>query len=133
MSNPKEEDETKRKKSEEKNKDYIISKATESNEHCKETLKKFGILTISVEVLKVFILGTTNLAAQNIKKYGSYADLLNISYLVPLVFAANNIWQVHRRLKKIGKRHGLDKKTTKNSIKEKGGKSFPKTHGKKSN
>jgi len=36
-------------------KDYIITKATESNEHCKETLKKFGILTITVEIAKVFI------------------------------------------------------------------------------
>jgi hypothetical protein len=39
----------------EQDKDYIITKATESNEHCKETLKKFGILTITVEITKVFI------------------------------------------------------------------------------
>ncbi|CAG8516240.1 9090_t:CDS:2 [Scutellospora calospora] len=36
-------------------KDYIIARATESNEHCKETLKKFGILTITGELLRVFI------------------------------------------------------------------------------
>ncbi|CAG8449770.1 9078_t:CDS:2 [Ambispora gerdemannii] len=38
-------------------KDYIINKATESNEHCKETLKKFGILTIGGELIKIFIKG----------------------------------------------------------------------------
>jgi len=38
-----------------KKKDYIITKATESNEHCKETLKKFGILTIASALLKAFI------------------------------------------------------------------------------
>ena len=38
-----------------KDKDYIITRATESNEHCKETLKKFGILTIAAELVKVFI------------------------------------------------------------------------------
>jgi hypothetical protein len=36
-------------------KDYIITRATESNEHCKETLKKFGILTITGELLRIFI------------------------------------------------------------------------------
>ncbi|CAI2162678.1 6820_t:CDS:2 [Funneliformis geosporum] len=35
--------------------DYIITKATESNEHCKETLKKFGVLAISSELIRVFI------------------------------------------------------------------------------
>jgi len=40
-----------------KKKDSIITKATESNEHCKETLKKFGILTISTEVIRIIVLG----------------------------------------------------------------------------
>src|SRR3954451_22595113 len=87
-----------------KQKDYIITKATESNEHCKETLKKFGILTISVEVLKVFLKGPGK------NKLGPYAYLLNISYLIPLLFAANNIWQIHRKLQKIKKKYHLDTK-----------------------
>jgi hypothetical protein len=40
---------------EDKEKDYIITKLTESNEHCKETLKKFGILAVSGELVRVFI------------------------------------------------------------------------------
>ena len=69
-------------------KNSIIKKATESNEHCKETLKKFGILTISVEVLKVF-LKSDKLGEEN--EFGKYASLLNISYLIPLLFAVRNI------------------------------------------
>ena len=40
-----------------KKKDYIITKATESNEHCKETLKKFEILTICGEVARIIVEG----------------------------------------------------------------------------
>lgn len=40
-----------------KKKDSIITKATESNEHCKETLKKFGILTIGTEVIRIIVKG----------------------------------------------------------------------------
>jgi hypothetical protein len=54
-------------------KDYIVSKLTESNEHCKETLKKFGILTITAELIKAFIedIGKTN---KGIDPRGSHAD-----------------------------------------------------------
>src|SRR5215208_908121 len=38
-----------------KKKDYMITKATESNEHCKETLKKFGIITIAGELICAFV------------------------------------------------------------------------------
>jgi hypothetical protein len=54
-------------------KDYIITKATESNEHCKETLKKFGILTITVEIAKVFI-KQRNLTAAAKEKNGQHAN-----------------------------------------------------------
>jgi hypothetical protein len=56
-----------------KDKDYIITRATESNEHCKETLKKFGILTITGELLAVFI-AQTNLTEAAKEKNGPYAN-----------------------------------------------------------
>lgn len=56
-----------------KDKDYIITRATESNEHCKETLKKFGILTITGELLSVFI-KQKNLTEAAEKKNGPYAN-----------------------------------------------------------
>ena len=54
-------------------KDYIITRATESNEHCKETLKKFGILTITVEIAKLFI-KQRNLAELAQKENGPHAN-----------------------------------------------------------
>jgi hypothetical protein len=53
-----------------KKKDSIITKATESNEHCKETLKKFGILTICGEVARIIIEGAEG--AGDKVKYGDY-------------------------------------------------------------
>ena len=83
-----------------KKKDYIITKATESNEHCKETLKKFGILAISGELIRIFIQTDSLL---DTKKYGKYAALFNISYLIPLTFAGLAIFSINRELKKIEK------------------------------
>ena len=84
-----------------KKKDSIITKATESNEHCKETLKKFGILTICGEVARIIIEGAKGAGDRD--KYGDYWLLLNISYLIPLMFATYRIWQIHKELKKIKK------------------------------
>jgi len=53
-----------------KKKDYLITKATESNEHCKETLKKFGILTICGEVARIIVEGAKEAGDKN--KYGNY-------------------------------------------------------------
>jgi hypothetical protein len=53
-----------------KKKDRIITKATESNEHCKETLKKFGILTIGGEVIRIIVKGAKQ--AGDSKKYGDF-------------------------------------------------------------
>ena len=78
-------------------KDYIITKATESNEHCKETLKKFGILTIMSELARVFI--KINKADESLQ----YEKLMVLSYVVPLLFAALAIWLISRELKKIEK------------------------------
>ncbi|CAG8802294.1 19782_t:CDS:2, partial [Racocetra persica] len=40
-----------------KKKRNIITLATRSNEHCKETLKKMGMLTIVNEMIRIFIMG----------------------------------------------------------------------------
>ncbi|CAG8745706.1 23228_t:CDS:2 [Racocetra persica] len=40
-----------------KKKRHIITLATRSNEHCKETLKKMGMLTIVIEMIRIFIMG----------------------------------------------------------------------------
>ncbi|CAG8744845.1 13191_t:CDS:1, partial [Cetraspora pellucida] len=40
-----------------KKKRSIITLATRSNEHCKETLKKMGMLTIVTEMIRIFIMG----------------------------------------------------------------------------
>jgi len=53
-----------------KKKDSIITKATESNEHCKETLKKFGILTISAEVIRIIVEGADK--AGDKSKFGEW-------------------------------------------------------------
>ena len=86
-----------------KDKDYIITRATESNEHCKETLKKFGILTITGELLAVFI-KQTNLTEAAKKKNGPHANWLNLSYLIPLIFAAISVFFIYRRMRKIKKK-----------------------------
>ncbi|CAI2200809.1 13537_t:CDS:1, partial [Funneliformis geosporum] len=75
-----------------KKKDYIITKATESNEHCKETLKKFGILTIASQLLCAFV----RISLKGNEKYqtfkeGDYQHLMVLSYLIPLLFAALDI------------------------------------------
>jgi hypothetical protein len=53
-----------------KKKDYIITKATESNEHCKETLKKFGIITIAGQLLCAFV----RVAKKENERYDSVRD-----------------------------------------------------------
>jgi hypothetical protein len=83
-----------------KKKDHIITKATESNEHCKETLKKFGVLAISGELIRVFIQAADLVDEQ---KYGNHAAFFNISYLIPLAFAGLAILSINRELKKIEK------------------------------
>src|SRR5437764_211162 len=80
-----------------KKKDYIITKATESNEHCKETLKKFGIITIVAELASVF------LSIDKSDKPTGYRHLMVLSYVVPLLFAALDIWLISKELKKIFK------------------------------
>jgi hypothetical protein len=83
---------------EDKEKDYIITKLTESNEHCKETLKKFGILAVSGELVRVFINAQYLIDGD---KFGRWAAYFNISYLIPLAFAALALISINRELNKI--------------------------------
>lgn len=86
-------------------KDNIIAKATESNEHCKETLKKFGILTICGEVARIIVQGDEEVGD---KKYGDYWILLHVSYFIPIIFASYRVLQIRKDLNKLKK--GLIKK-----------------------
>jgi hypothetical protein len=84
-----------------KKKDSIITKATESNEHCKETLKKFGILTIGTEVIRIIVEGAPK--AGDEPKFGKWWYLLHISYLIPLALAVYRVWQIRKELDKLKK------------------------------
>jgi len=64
-----------------KEKDYLTFKNTNSNENCKETLKKFGILTVATELVKVFIKNI----GKGSKEY-EFENLIVVSYLIPLSF-----------------------------------------------
>src|SRR6185503_3014417 len=88
-----------------KKKDYIITKATESNEHCKETLKKFGIITIVVELSRQFlrVLISKDNEQYQVYRGGKFEYLMVLSYLIPILFAALDIWKIHWELKKIKK------------------------------
>jgi MFS family permease len=98
----------------EKEKDYLTFRNTNSNENCKETLKKFGILTVATELVKVFIKNIGNESQEY-----QFEHLLVISYLIPLSFVLWDLWQASKMLKKI-----------KNRL-EKGGISFLRPNGKK--
>lgn len=88
-----------------KEKDYLTFRNTNSNENCKETLKKFGILTIAAELVKVFV---RNEGKGN-QKY-SFENWIVISYLVPLFFVLLDLWRVHKMLKKIKNRVESEKR-----------------------
>ena len=82
-----------------KKKSYIIRKATESNEHCKETLKKMGMLTIVAEMIRIFVVGKEMVD----KDLGPHASWLLLSYFIPLTFTAIDMIQIDREIKKIKK------------------------------
>lgn len=60
--------------------DELTFRNTNSNENCKETLKKFGIMQISTELVMVFI---RNRYAWGKVKF-KYERLMVIAYLIPL-------------------------------------------------
>ena len=85
-------------------KDNLITKLTESIEFSKDTLKRFGMLGITVDLLKVLV-QLVNLAVKKQFDFGMYYWLLDISYLVPIFWAAHAIYSVHATLEKVKKEH----------------------------
>jgi len=89
---------------EEEDKDRIISQITESNEHCKETFKKFGVLTIANEVNKVC--RTLKKDEKKSEENKGWEDFLSdsviplLSYGIPLIFAFSRIRAINRNLEK---------------------------------
>jgi len=80
-------------------KDYLTFRNTNSNENCKETLKKFGIITITSELVRVFL---RNKEAGK-GNYG-FEYLMALSYIIPLVYVFWDIWRSYKVLKKIKNR-----------------------------
>jgi len=76
-----------------KDKDYMILRATESSELCKEDLKKFGLLNMVEELMNVFISKRRERNGQS--SDGPHAYLLNISYLIPLIFSAASLLLIY--------------------------------------
>ena len=62
-------------------KDYLTFRNTNSNENCKETLKKFGIITITSELVRVFLRNKETGKGN----YG-FEYLMALSYIIPLVY-----------------------------------------------
>ncbi|MCE8167922.1 MAG: hypothetical protein I3275_04845 [Candidatus Moeniiplasma glomeromycotorum] len=80
--------------------DELTFRNTNSNENCKETLKKFGIMQISTELVMVFIRNSYTWGESKFK----YERLMVIAYLIPLGLVIFDIWRVHKKLKKIKNR-----------------------------
>ncbi|CAG8538128.1 23902_t:CDS:10, partial [Racocetra persica] len=83
-------------------KEAIIEDITEANEHCKETLKKFGALTVGDEVR-----GVLKIIRKTEQPGGSNLlidILLNISYGFPLYLAYGKTTEIEKVLAKITKR-----------------------------
>jgi hypothetical protein len=82
-------------------KERIIEDITESNEHCKENFKRFGVLTMSDEVKSVVYAITKPDKTGNI-------DLIEllfiISYVFPLCLAFKKIIEIRAKLNKIKQR-----------------------------
>jgi len=70
----------------EKKKDIIVNEITESSEHCKETFKKFGMLTMTTELVSFLIKITDDksLFEEGMSKFQSATI---VGYFVPLSLA----------------------------------------------
>ncbi|KLL04683.1 MAG: hypothetical protein MRERV_14c023 [Mycoplasmataceae bacterium RV_VA103A] len=82
-----------------KKKTRIIMLATRANEHCKETLKKLGLISILSQIIGIFIMRE----GFNNPKLGIYADWLLLGYFIPLIFTTLDMMSIDRELKKIEK------------------------------
>jgi len=92
----------------EKTRDQMIEKITESNEHCKETFKKFGVLAIAAETVKILEkmdLDTSKKSDINPRTPGFYLRIIRkkivplLSYVVPIYFSGRKIKIVSEDLK----------------------------------
>lgn len=96
---------------EDERKDYLIGKATIVNEYSKNTFNKLGILAIVGESVRVFIHA---LPVMDTKKYGKYAWLFFLSFLVPLLFGILAIFNISSTLRELeeslAKKQGETKK-----------------------
>ena len=82
----------------EKKKDIIVNEITESSEHCKETFKKFGMLTMTTELVSFLIKITDDKSSE--EKTSKFQSATIVGYFVPLSLAFWNIWKVNRILNK---------------------------------
>jgi len=89
-------------------KDKIIEKITESNEHCKETFKKFGMLAIAGETTKILTkMKLDEETTLSPRTPGFYLFMIRtkivplLSYLVPIYYSNKQIRSVGRDLKKM--------------------------------
>ena len=82
-----------------KTKGSIIMLATRANEHCKETLKKLGLISILTQITAIFIKNQRI----NDPLMGPHVDWLLLSYFIPLIFTAIDMMSIDQELKKIEK------------------------------
>ena len=89
----------------EEDKDNLVNEITESNEHCKETFKKFGVLTLVAEADKIFSIFLDDKSNSSIKSANDwfirrgFEFLLILSFLIPFIFSYRNIVKVSKKLK----------------------------------
>lgn len=94
----------------EQTKDQMIEKITESNEHCKETFKKFGILAIANETVKILTKMDLDISTKknsDPKNPSFYLVLVRkklvplLSYIVPIYFSDRKIKSISEDLEEI--------------------------------
>jgi hypothetical protein len=94
----------------EETKDKMIEKITESNEHCKETFKKFGMLSIAGETAKILVkMNLDEETSLSPRTLGFYLVMMRtkivplLSYLVPIYYSNKQIRNISKDLEKIQK------------------------------
>ena len=83
-----------------KQKDDLNNQASNSQEQCKETFKKFGLLALIGESTSMFIRG---IDMKSSDKGALYDQLFFISFLFPLVFAGYSAYSIQGTFAKLEK------------------------------
>ena len=73
----------------------IVHSVTESNEHCKETFKKFGVLTMGLEINTLLVWSFTDIVS---KKTIIWLRFLPLAYFFPLTLAAKRINESYHQI-----------------------------------